>query len=231
MDTPFYVGHRERLKEKLQCGQLADYEKLELLLTYAIPRRDVKPLARRLIQEFGNVYMVLHAPFDELVRVPGVGKGTAILIKLFHELVMVAYSDRAKAERGLAEEKFRFEFCRSLVVGKPVEEFHVLYLKPGYKLIMDEVHTRGTINQTAVYVREIAKQALKLNAWAVILVHNHPISDNPFSFEDVYMTTQVESALNQLNVILIDHLLVNDTGTVQSYRQTPWTNKSSFHKS
>lgn len=227
-DEPFHAGHRERLKEKLLKGQLADYEKLELLLTYAIPRRDVKPLARRLIDHFQGIYFVLRAPIEELARVPGIGKNTAILIKLFHELELVAYEQRAMSGNYLMDEKYRYEFCRSLVINETVEKFFVLYMGDNMRLIYKEEHTSGTINQTGAYPREIAKKALELNALSVLLLHNHPVSDNSFSFDDCCLTEHVEQALAALNIALVDHLVLASNGVMHSYRASPWLHKKSL---
>lgn len=225
-DILFHTGHRERLKEKLLDGQLADYEKLELLLTYAIPRRDVRPLARQLIQKFGSIYLVLRTPIEELMTVPGIGRNTAILIKLFYELDLVSYKNRACSGTYLSDEKFMHEYCRNILAGKMVEELHVLYLGNDRRLLLDETHTRGTINQTAAYPREIARKSIQLNAISVILAHNHPVSDNKFSYDDVELTTMIQSALQPIGVVLVDHLLVTSTGIVHSFMSSPWINHS-----
>lgn len=227
-DELFHVGHRERLKEKLLNGKLTSYEKLELLLTYSIPRRDVRPLARKLLEVFGGVYFVLHAPIDDLMAVPGVGRSTAILIKLFAELNLVSHTERAMSGKFLADEKFRYDYCRTIVAGSKVEEFHILYLDGDCKLLFEETHTRGTINETAVYIREITKNAIRLNAAGIILVHNHPVSNNNFSTADVEITLAIEQVLKPLEVSLIDHLLITASGTVFSYRASPWLSKGRF---
>lgn len=227
-DELFHAGHRERLKEKLLNGQLADYEKLELLLTYAIPRRDVKPLARRLIDLFQGIYFVLRAPVEELTMVPGIGKNTAILIKLFHELELVAYEQHAKSGNYLHDEKYMYEFCRSLVAKEPVEKFFVLYMGDNMRLIYTEEHTKGTINQTGAYPREIAKKALELNALSVLLLHNHPVSDNSFSLDDCSLTEHVRQALAPLNITLVDHLVLASNGVIHSYNASPWLHNKSL---
>ncbi len=229
-DELFHSGHRERLKQKLLDGKLAAYEKLELLLTYAIPRRDVRPLARSLIEKFGGVYFVLCAPYEELVSVPGVGRNVAIAIKLFHELSLVSYQERAETGKYLSDDKFIHDYCRSLVAGKTVEEFHVLYLDGNSRLIKHEIHNRGTFNQADVYPREVARRALGLNAVSVILLHNHPVSDNSFSLQDAEITSLLEECLNMFGISLFDHFVVTSNGIVHSMRATPFLNKSSFSK-
>ncbi len=228
-DELFHAGHRERLKEKLQNGQITDYEKLELLLTYAIPRRDVRPLSRQLLERYGGVYHVLRAPYEELITIPGVGRNTALLIKLFYELDLVSYRERAEKLNYLFEEKFRQDYCRSLAKNKNIEEFFVLYLGENMHLIHQEVHSRGTIDHTAAYPREILKTAIRVNALGVILVHNHPLSDNNFSQDDVALTNEIEGLLNTVDIKLVDHFVVTHSGIVHSYRASPWYKKSAFY--
>ncbi len=227
-DKMFYAGHRERLKQKLQDDKLTSYEKLELLLTYAIPRRDVRPLARALINQFGGVYFVLTAPYEDLVRVNGVGHNTALLIRLVSELMLVSYRERVDRGQSLLNPVVLQEYCRRLVVGKPVEEFHVLYFGNEMRLLDDELHSRGTIDYSDVYPREILRRALALNAINVVLVHNHPLSDNSFSTEDVALTEAIEKKLNEFNIGLWTHYVVTSTGIVHDIRASAWLNKSSF---
>lgn len=227
-DELFHVGHRERLKEKLLNGQLADYEKLELLLTYAIPRRDVKPLARKLIAQFKNIYYVLRAPVEELVKVPGIGQNTAILIKLFHELELISYEQRAVSGTYLQDDKFRNAYCRTLISNATVEKFFVLYMGANMQLIYVEEHSNGTIDQTGAYPREIAKKALQLNALSVLLLHNHPVSNNSLSLDDCSLTEHVIQALEPLNITLYDHLVLASNGVLHSYRALPWLQKKSL---
>lgn len=227
-DLSFCSGHRSRLKEKLLNGKLSGYELLELLLTYAIPRRDVRPLARKLVEKFGGVYFVLRASYEDLISVPGIGHNTAAIIRLAYELISVSYTERAMSGRYLADDKFVRDYCRSLVTGKTIEEFHILYLGNDHRLLFDETHSRGTINETAVYPREISRKALQLNAISVILVHNHPISDNEFSHADADLTALIEERLNSFGITLVDHFLVTANGIVHSLRASPWLRNSSL---
>ena len=229
-DLLFHTGHRERLKEKFLSDKLTECEQLELLLTYSIPRCDVRVLARKLIEHYGGIYFVLHAPFEELVKIDGVGRNTAILLKLFHSLDLISYSERTKSETYLSDEKFMREYCRRLAMGKTVEESHVLYLGSDMRLISDEVHSRGTVDETSIYVREICSRALNLNASAVLLVHNHPWSENSFSEADTAVTTVLHYALNSIGIRLIDHLLVTRSGNIFSLAESNLWLMSSFEK-
>lgn len=229
-DLLFHAGHRERLKQKFLDGNTSSAEKLELLLTYAVPRRDVRPVARALIQRFKNVYFVLHASYDDLINVPGVGKGCAMIIKLVHELFYVAHTEKVKNIRYLENEKFIRDYCREILTGRPVEEAYVLYLGENSHLLVTEMHTCGTIDETAFYPREILKRAISLNALSVILVHNHPMSENAFSSADVIVTEELENLLNQNNISLIDHYVVAANGMVFSLREMALLRKKSINK-
>lgn len=208
-DENFYAGHRDRLRAKFLNNQLADYEKLELLLMYAIPRRDVRPLARSLVNRFGGVYQVLSAPFDDLTAVKGIGYNTAVFIKLVQQMMTINYRGQLKETPIFHDETILHNYCRIIVAGKAVEELHILYLDNNLKLVADDVHSIGTVDSSAVYPREIAKRALELNARSVVMVHNHPISNNSFSRDDIEITTLVQSVLSGLNIELYDHFVVS----------------------
>ena len=197
------------MRAKFLDNQLADYEKLELLLMYAIPRRDVRPLARALVNKFGGVYQVLSAPFDALVSVKGIGHNTAVFIKLVQQMMTINYHGQLKETPIFHDETILHNYCRIIVAGKTVEELHILYLDNNLKLIADEVHSTGTVDSSAVYPREIAKRALELNARSVVMVHNHPTSNNSFSRDDIEITTLVQSVLSGLNIELYDHFVVS----------------------
>ena len=230
-DLLLQAGHRERLRQKLLDGNLTSYEKLELLLTFAIPRRDVRPLARRLINKYHSLYAIWSAPVEELMAFPGVGRSTAILLHLVRELLLLTHMERLVDGTVLSDPRVIKDYCRQLLYASPVEEFHVLYLGADYRLISDELHSRGTIDESGAYPREIARRAMALNALSVILVHNHPMSTNNFSDTDIELTSKIESDLKYFGIGLFDHLLVLSNGVVYSMREQPWLNKSSFNHS
>jgi DNA repair protein RadC len=207
-DKNFYTGHRERLREKFIDNKLADYEKLELLLGYAIPRRDVRPLARSLVKHFGGVYQVLTASIDDLVAFNGIGRNTAVFIKLVQQMMQIGFEGQLKENPIFHNESVLHNYCRVLLTGKQIEEMHVLYLDSNLKLIADDLHTTGTVDSSVVYPHEIARRALQLNARSVVMVHNHPTSINSFSNDDLEATEQVNYALESLDIKLYDHLLV-----------------------
>ncbi len=189
----------------------------ELLISYAIPRRDVRPLARGLLKKYGSIPQILTAPVEELVEYPGVGRGVAIFIKLMHRLIMIDCKFKLADAPVFHDERVLSNYCRMNLGGKKVEEFHVFYLDVDWRLISDEMHSRGTVDTSAVYAREILKQALNLNARYVILVHNHPISGKAFSRQDIETTDIIAEELGRYGIILHDHLLVSN-GIVYSAR-------------
>ncbi len=202
-------GHRARLRKKFLDGQLTEYEILELLLTYAIPRRDVRTLSRQLYKKYGSLHHLLAAPIESLMENEGIKENTATFFKVIHKLMELEY----KTVLDTAPIFHNFEklenYCKILLSGKAIEEFHVLYLDSQYKLIKDELHSSGTIDWAAVYIREIVKKALDLNASSIVMLHNHPSSYTSFSSQDIAITQELENALEKLGIGLYDHLLVS----------------------
>lgn len=229
-DLLFHSGHRERLRDKLLDNKLTNYEKLELLLTFAIPRRDVRPLARRLLQKFRGVYYVFTASMDELLSVQGVGPSTALLIKLVHELMLVYYRELLEDGKILSDPFVIREYCRQLLVGSKMEQVHVLYLGKDKRLIHSELHSHGDFTHSGVMPVEISRNAINLHALSVMLVHNHPMSDNDFSNDDIETTELVISHLKPFGVEVEDHMLVKSSGEVISLKECAWMNRSSFNK-
>lgn len=208
-DTSLLLGHRTRLRQKFLAGQLAEYELLELLLTYAIPRRDVRTLSRQLYKKYGSIHRLLSTPVEELVKNSGVKDNTATFLKLIHCITELEYKGVLDSAPIFHNQEKLENYCKLTVGGKTVEEFHVLYLDAQFKLIEDQLHSSGTVDWTAVYIREIVKTALDLNARSIVLLHNHPTPYTSFSSQDMEITTELEKALKQLNIGLYDHLLVS----------------------
>lgn len=214
------AGHRRRLRARFMAGgadALKEYELLELLLFNALPQRDMKPLAKVLISEFGSFADVINAPEDRLrtisVSVDGRPKLTvtdAVLFQfalaraaalkltsanLLNRNLMTSYSDLVA-------------YCRSATAYEPVEQFRILFLNNKNALIADEKQQTGTINHTPVYVREVIKRALTLNAGAIILVHNHPSGDPTPSRADIEMTRKIVDAAKAVELVVHDHLII-----------------------
>ena len=208
-DSNFYNGHRERLRQKFLDDKLAEYEKLELMLGYVVPRRDMRPLAHALIKKFGSIGQVLTASYQDLTSFPGVGKNIAIFLKLVHQIVLDGYKTAMDTRPIFHDINILKNYCKWSLANKQIEEFHVLYLDSEYKLLQDETHSRGTFNTSSVYVREIVKHALALNATGIVLVHNHPTTDQTFSSTDIRTTEEIKKLLESLDIKLYDHLLVS----------------------
>ena len=209
LDLSLRNGHRERLRQNFLDGKLAKYEVLELLLSYAIPRRDVRPLARMLLNKFGGMYSVLSASIEDLCKVPGMGQNTAIFIKTIQSVMLAGFSDEFKNSTIYQTQEHLNNYCKLMLGGKSIEEMHVLYLDVNYRLIEDQLHSVGTNDSAAVYPTEIAKHAVLLDARFVVMIHNHPREHTSFSKEDEAVTNTVRDKLNAVNVTLLDHCIVS----------------------
>ena len=215
-EPPHYHGHRERLRQRFREGgraALAPYELLELILFHAIPRRDVKPLAKRLLKDFRGLAGVLAASREALAAA-GLGEVAIDLLKATREAGIEQTREDALAD---ARDVFStgqkvLEFCRARLAHAEIEEFHLLFLDRKNGLIRAEQQARGTVDHTPVYPREVAKRALELNASAIILVHNHPSGDPTPSQADIAMTREVQRATAAIGVTLHDHLVIGRSG-------------------
>ncbi len=201
-------GHRDRLREKFLCDKLMDYELFELLISYAIKRRDVKPVAKKLIEKFGNVHRVVSASVEELCGIKGCGESTAVFIKCLRAFTLLNHIDTMKEMPVFYKYEKLLSYCILLLNGKNQEEFHILYLDEYNKLLYDELHTKGTLDQSSVFPREIVKNALNLNAYNIVLVHNHPNGNPEFSTQDQEATKMIIDHLLALNINVQDHILV-----------------------
>ena len=209
---PSYIrDHRARLRQRFSEGGAAampDYEMLELVLFRSMPRQDVKPLARRLVDHFGGFDHVLSASERQLLKVEGVGPAIALDLK-----VVEAAAHRLAQARVLRREVIGswdqlVAYCRTVMAHRETEQFRVLYLDIKNTLIADEAQAQGTIDHVPVYPREVVKRALELNAAALILVHNHPSGDPTPSAADIAMTAQVARAAEALGLRVHDHLVI-----------------------
>lgn len=208
-------GHRERSKARFRKGgvdELADYELLELLLMMAIPRRDVKPLAKSLIAEFGSYAEVISAPPKRLLEFTGVGENVVTTLKLAEASAQMLSQGKVMEKPVLSNWQALINYCTSQMAYKKNEQFRVLFLDRQNRLIADEKMQEGTIDHTPVYPREIIKRALELGSSAIILVHNHPSGDPTPSREDIDMTKKIAEAGKQLGVMLHDHLIISKGG-------------------
>jgi DNA repair protein RadC len=209
---PSYLkDHRKRLRQRFLDGGAAampDYELLEMLLFSAIPRQDVKPLARRLLDAFGDIAAVVAASPAQLQRIEGVGEAVVVELKLAE--AMAARLARAKVMNRLVISSWDalLDYCHTTMAHRETEHFRVLFLDRKNCLIADEEQARGTVDHVPVYPREVLRRALELNASALILVHNHPSGDPTPSQSDIAMTERIRLAAEALSVTLHDHLII-----------------------
>ena len=214
-DKPHYHGHRQRLKDrflKSGAGALADYELLELLLFLAVPRRDVKPLAKKLLDAFGSFAEVISAEPPRLKEVPGVGETAVIAFKLVREGALKLSRDQVLAKPVIGSWSALLDYCKASMAFHKKEQFRILYLNRKNVLIADELQQEGTVDHTPVYPREVMKRALELGASALILVHNHPSGDPTPSSDDIAMTKEIRDAGKKLGVAVHDHVIVSKAG-------------------
>lgn len=209
---PSYIAdHRARLRARFHDSgpqALPDYELLELLLFRIIPRQDVKPLARRLLDSFGDLASVLSAPLPRLESVPGAGPAVALELKVVEAVAHRMARARVLRRSVVSSWDQLLDYCHTVMAHREQEQFRVLYLDRKNVLIADEEQGRGTVDHVPVYPREVVKRALELNASALILVHNHPSGDPTPSSADLDMTRQVETAANALGLTLHDHIVI-----------------------
>ncbi len=225
VDKDLRAGHRKRLQDKFNSGKLSDYELLEFFLTYAIPRCDVRPLAKNLYHTFGSMSGVITAPIEELIKFNGIQERTATFIKLLARLMQINFTDKMSAAPIFHDISDLQNYIRYLLGGKTKEEFHILFLGKEFELLACEMHSSGTSNWTAVYTREIVKRVLELNASSVILVHNHLHMQTSFSQDDIIMTERIIAALHELDVTVFDHYVLSGS-LIYSMREMGCLNKS-----
>ena len=205
------AGHRERLRarfKKAGVDGVQDYELLELILFRAIPRRDVKPLAKELIALFGGFPQVIAAPTERLMEVKGVSENVAQELKIVQAAALKLSQARVLKRPVISSWAALLSYCRAAMADEKTELFRSLCLDKKNILIADEVQQRGTVDHTPVYPREVVKRALELGASAIILVHNHPSGDPTPSRADVDMTNQIVKAAAALNIRVHDHLVI-----------------------
>jgi DNA repair protein RadC len=212
---PHYHGHRERLRMRFResgAGALADYEMLELVLFRAVLRRDVKPLAKALLDKFGSFAEVISAPPKRLAEVEGLGEAAITEFKIVQAAAHRLAKGQVKKRTVLSSWSAVLEYCRTAQAFAEKEQFRILFLDKRNQLIADEVQQSGTVDHTPVYPREVVKRALELSATAIILVHNHPSGDPTPSQADIQMTKAIADVAKPLNINVYDHIIVGKDG-------------------
>ncbi len=215
-DKPHYHGHRDRLRERFLTGgpdALADYELLELVLFMAIPRRDVKPLAKELLAKFHDFPGVLNAPVAELKKFNGLSDTTITALKAIQASAHRMLKQEVIGKPILNSWSRLLDYCAATMAHETRESFRILFLNKKNELMADEIQQTGTVDHTPAYPREIMKRALELGATAIILCHNHPSGDSKPSQADIDMTRSIINAGEPFSIVVHDHIIVSKNGT------------------
>ena len=210
-----HAGHRQRLRARFRKGgadALPDYELLELVLFRALPRRDTKALAKRLIARFGSFAEVVTAPEHRLMEVEGAGEAVVTELKLVRAAALRLMRSEVVQRPTLSSWTQVLDYLRAAQGFELREQFRILFLDKKNHLIADELQQEGTIDHTPVYVREVVKRALELSATALVLVHNHPSGDPAPSRADIEMTKQIVAVAQPLGIAIHDHIIVGRDG-------------------
>jgi DNA repair protein RadC len=213
--NPHYYGHRERLRARFReagADAVTDYEMLELVLFRAVPRRDVKPLAKMLIEKFGSFAEVISAPVARLAEVKGLGDAAITELKVVQASASRLARGKVKQRVALSSWSTVLDYCRTAMAFADKEQFRILFLDKRNQLIADELQQVGTVDHTPVYPREVLKRALELSATAIILVHNHPSGDPTPSRADIQMTQSIVEVARPLGISVHDHIIVGKEG-------------------
>lgn len=221
-EKPHYLGHRERLREQFLAGDeetMPDYKLLELLLTYSIPRRDVSPLAKNLINTFGGFTKALGANRSQLYKF-GLTNNTITLFGAILESGRRVCFQRLNESDDLILKDFDLivDYCRAALAHLTVEEFRVIFLDAGMHMICEKLMQRGTVDGVSIHPREVAKMAVEKDALSIIMMHNHPGGTCSPSQHDIKVTQDVIEATDSLKIKVQDHIIITP-GSFFSFRQ------------
>jgi len=214
-NKPHYLGHRQRLRERFLSGNqssILDYELLEMLLGLVQPRKDTKPLAKRLLKLFGNFSGIIGAEVGQLRAIDGIGDSTISMFKVIHESVCRILKENLMSRPLLNNGERVVDYCRAGMAYLGREQHRILFLNSKNYLIADEMRVEGTVDYTYTYPREIITRALEVRAKAIIMVHNHPSGDHTPSKEDIVLTKQVQEIATKMEIYLHDHIIVSKKG-------------------
>jgi len=207
-------GHRERLRARYRLNgeaALEEYELLELLLTYAIPRRDTKLLAKKLLERFGTLARVFEAEPATLEAIDGIGPQVATLISLIRPLATRFVTQAPRAKTVLRSTAEAAAYFQAKLKGLSEEEVHVAFVNSKNAVMATECLQRGTVDQSVVYVRKVIERTLAHKASGFLLAHNHPSGDPTPSSDDRDLTRALKAAAETVGVRFLDHLVIGDT--------------------
>ena len=210
------LGHRDRLRGRLLADEegLLDHEIVEYLLMTAIPRIDTKPLAKRLLHEFGGIGGLLTADGEALARVPGMGPASAAAVKIARAAAIRLLRAQVADRPVIASWQALLDYLHAEMAHHVVERFRVLHLNTRNMLIRDEIMDEGTIDATTVHVREVIRRAMELGSASIILVHNHPSGNPGPSKADIDLTRALFGTAERLGIALHDHIIIGTRGHV-----------------
>jgi DNA repair protein RadC len=212
---PHYHGHRERLRQRFReagSDAVSDYELLELVLFRTIPKKDLKPIAKQLLETFGSFAEVLAAPAHRLQEIKGIKEASSTDLKIVHAAASRLTRGEVRKRPVLSSWSSVLDYCRTAMAFADKEQFRILFLDKRNQVIADEVQQTGTVDHTPVYPREVVKRALELSATALILVHNHPSGDPTPSRADIVMTEAIIDVAKPLGIMVHDHIIVGKDG-------------------
>jgi DNA repair protein RadC len=205
------AGHRKRLRERFLRSRregLPDYELLELLLTYTLPRINTKPIAKALLHKFGTIVNVFQQPNERLQEIHGIGLKTITFFRVFQDCLTRCMEVQVESQRSISSPEDLFAFVRMHLGSRSVECIYALYLNQAQRIVHQTEVATGTVDRTPFYPRELLKPALIYNATGMILVHNHPEGQPVPSDLDLEMTRKLENSASLFDIKLLDHLIV-----------------------
>lgn len=215
-EKPLYLGHRARLKERFLRDEgvsMADYEFLELVLTYAIPKRDVKEDAKKLVEHFGSYVGVINASQEKLLEY-GLSENTVVLLKLIKSSLMRMTFEKLHSNDRPVYSNYDdlLDYCKTHIINPEIEEFHVMFLDTANHFISEKIMSRGTIDQVMAYPREVLAEAVRQNAKKCVLFHNHPSGTLSASQADVEQTRRIAEALAPCGISVYNHFIITRDG-------------------
>jgi DNA repair protein RadC len=210
-----YFGHRQRIKSKFRESGISgwhDYEILELILSYAIPRKDTKPIAKNLIEKFENLNNVINADIKDLIEVKGISEHTAIFIHLFKDISLKLLEKKMYTINLVSSPDTAYDYLKIIIGNSSDENFIAIFLNHRNLVIASEILQKGTIDEAVVYPRKVVERALYHHAANIVISHNHPAGSLEPSVDDIKVTKQIKDALKTIDIGLLDHIIVTKNG-------------------
>lgn len=210
--TPHYIGHRQRAKERFmqsKSGSFSDYDLLEIVLFYVVARSDTKPIARELLDRFDTVARILNSNIEELKQIKGLGESAFVLFRVIKELSAKLHEEELRSKPILESWSALLKYARTTMGHLKTEVFRVIYLNKKNMIIADDLQDVGTVDNTPIYPRDIIKKALNYEATSIILLHNHPSGSTTPSRSDIVTTNEIQKICAHLGIMLIDHIIIS----------------------